>query len=100
MVYLVLAPPVAVVVRVTEDSASRGLIIPLIIQTIRLDRFRSVWTDEAPNLSSPDRSGADQTNAEHQATDLAVGVRISADDVPEARPGAPAPASLHRAAVW
>ena len=73
MEYLVLAPPVAVVVRVTEDSASRGLIIPLIIQTIRLDRFGSVWTDEAPNLSSPDRSGADQIDAEHQATDLAVG---------------------------
>ena len=72
MEYLVLAPPVAVVVRVTEDSASRGLIIPLIIQTIRLDRFGSVWTDEAPNLSSPDRSGADQIDAEHQATDLAV----------------------------
>jgi hypothetical protein len=42
MEHLVLAPTVAVVVRVTEDSASRGLIIPLIIQTIRQDPSGSV----------------------------------------------------------
>jgi hypothetical protein len=44
----------------------------LIIRTIRLDPSGSVWIDEAPNLSRPDRSGADQTDAEHQATDLAL----------------------------
>src|SRR5215212_5868671 len=49
-----------------------GLIIRLIIQTIRRDPTGSVWTDEAPNLSRPDPTGADQTDAEHQATDLAV----------------------------
>jgi hypothetical protein len=54
------------------------LIIRLIIQTIRRDRSGSVWTDEASNLSRPDPSGADQIDAEHQATDLAVGVRILA----------------------
>jgi hypothetical protein len=31
------------------------------------------WTDEASNVSRPDRSGADQIDAEHQATDLALG---------------------------
>jgi hypothetical protein len=44
----------------------------LIIQTIRLDPSGSVWTDEAFNLSRPDPSGADQIDAEHQATDLAA----------------------------
>jgi hypothetical protein len=64
---------VLAVVRVTEGAASRGLIIRLITQTIRRDPSGSVWIDKAPNLSSPDRSGADQIDAEHQATDLAVG---------------------------
>jgi hypothetical protein len=32
-----------------------------------------VWIDEASNLSRADWSGADQIDAEHQATDLAVG---------------------------
>ena len=50
-----------------------GLIIRLIIQTIRQDPSGSVWTDEASNVSRPDPSGADQIDAEHQATDLAVG---------------------------
>jgi hypothetical protein len=57
--------------------AGRGylpcLIIRLIIQTIRRVPSRSDWIDEASNLSRPDRSGADQIDAEHQATDLAVG---------------------------
>jgi len=34
---------------------------------------RSDWTDEAPNLSRADPSGADQIDAERRATDLAVG---------------------------
>ena len=45
----------------------------LIIQTILLYPSGAVWTDEPPNASSPDPSGADQIDAEHQATDLAVG---------------------------
>jgi hypothetical protein len=52
------------------------LIIRLIIHTILLDPSRAVWTDEASNVSSLDPSGSDQIDAEHQATDLAVGVRI------------------------
>jgi hypothetical protein len=56
-----------------EDAASHGLVIPLVIQTIRLDPSGSVWIDEPSNGSRPDRSGADQVDAEHQATDLAVG---------------------------
>jgi hypothetical protein len=47
------------------------LIIRLIIQTIRPDPSGSVQTDDPSNLSSPDPSGADQIDAEHQATDLA-----------------------------
>jgi hypothetical protein len=58
---------------VAEGAASHGLIIRLIIQTIRRDPSGSVWTDEASNVSRPDPSGADQIDAEHQATDLAVG---------------------------
>jgi hypothetical protein len=46
------------------------LIIGLIIQTIRRDRSESIQIDEAPNLSRPFPSGADQIDAEHQATDL------------------------------
>jgi hypothetical protein len=49
------------------------LIIPVIIQTIRREPSRPVAIDAPPNLSSPDPSGADQADAEHQATDLAVG---------------------------
>jgi hypothetical protein len=49
------------------------LIIPLIIQTIRLDPTRPDQIDEALDVSRPDPSGADQIDAEHQATDLAVG---------------------------
>ena len=45
---------------------------PLIIQTILLYPSGAVWTDEASNVSRPDPSGADQTDVEHQATDLAV----------------------------
>jgi hypothetical protein len=51
------------------------LIIPLIIQTIRLDPSGSIWTDQASNLTSQIPTGADQADAEHQATDLAVGDR-------------------------
>ena len=58
---------------VAEDSAPRHLIIRLIIHTIRRDPSGSIWIDEASNVSSPDRSGADQIDTEHQATDLAVG---------------------------
>src|SRR4029450_8580282 len=58
---------------VAEGAASHGLIIRLIIQTIRQDPTGAVWTDEGPNVSRPDPSGADQIDAEHQATDLAVG---------------------------
>jgi hypothetical protein len=43
------------------------LIIPMIIQTIRLDPSGAVWTDEAPNVTSLDPSGADQVDAEHPA---------------------------------
>ena len=58
---------------VAEGAASHGLIIRLIIQTIRRDPSGAVWTDGAPNVSRPDPTGADQIDAEHQATDLAVG---------------------------
>jgi hypothetical protein len=44
----------------------------LIIQTIRRVPSGPDATDEPPNLSRADPSGADQIDAEHQATDLAV----------------------------
>jgi hypothetical protein len=50
-----------------------ALIIPMIIQTILLDPSGAVWTDEAPNMSRPDPSGADQADADHP-----VGARKSA----------------------
>jgi hypothetical protein len=37
----------------------------MIIQTILLDPSGAVWTDEAPNVSRLDPSGADQADAEH-----------------------------------
>jgi hypothetical protein len=49
------------------------LIIRLIIQTIRRDPSGSVQIDDASNVSRPDPTGADQTDAEHRSTDLAVG---------------------------
>jgi hypothetical protein len=62
---------------VAKGAASQSLIIRLIIQTIRRDPSGAVWTDEAPNMSRPDPSGADQTDVEHQATDLAAAPRLS-----------------------
>jgi hypothetical protein len=53
----------------------RSLIIRLVIQTIRRARSGSVQIDGAPDVSRPDRSGADQIDVEHQATDLAVGLK-------------------------
>jgi hypothetical protein len=41
-------------------------------KTILLDPSGAVWADDAPNLSRPDPTGADQINAEHQATEPAV----------------------------
>jgi hypothetical protein len=88
---MVLTPTVAVVVRVTEDSASRGLIIRLIIQSIRRDRSGSVWIDDPSNVSRPDPSGADQIDAEHQATDLMPERRQGRPLVHERAAGATAP---------
>jgi hypothetical protein len=48
------------------------LIIPMIIQTILLDRSGAVWTDEASNVSRLDRSGAVQVDAEHLARNRKV----------------------------
>jgi hypothetical protein len=55
------------------------LSIRSIIQTIRPDPFGSVWIDDLLNVSSPDPSGADQIDAEHQATDLAIVVPAECD---------------------
>jgi hypothetical protein len=60
-------------VRTDKNRLVLIVIIPLIIRTIRRAPSRSDATDETPNVSSPDPSGADQTDAEHQPTDLAVG---------------------------
>jgi hypothetical protein len=77
MEYLVLAPPVSLDLS-GRRLRVRRLIIRLIIQTIRRDRSGSDQIDEASNLSRPDPSRADQIDAEHQATDLAVVLRRAA----------------------
>jgi hypothetical protein len=53
-------------------SVGCALIIPLIIQTIRLDPSGAVWTDWASNVSSLDPSGAVQVDAEHPARNRKV----------------------------
>jgi hypothetical protein len=53
-----------------EGCTSRGLIIPLIIQTIRLDPSGPDAIDGLSHLSRPDPSGTDQIDADHQPTDL------------------------------
>ena len=70
--HLVLAPQCLPWPWVAEGAAPHGLIIRLIIQTTSQDRSGSVQIDEPSNVSRPDRSGADQIDAQHQATDLAV----------------------------
>jgi hypothetical protein len=68
--------------RFPAETVRRGMRCPqrlisperrLIIHTIRQDPSGAVWTDDPSNLSRPDPSGADQIDAAHQATDLAVG---------------------------
>jgi len=76
--------PDPVLARLGSSSCLTCLIIRLIIQTIRQDPSVSVWIDGPSNLSRADRSGSDQIDAEHKATDLAVGVRI-----PRGAPQAP-----------
>ena len=48
------------------------LIIRLLIQTIRQNRSGSIWTDDPSDVSRPDRSGSDQIEVEHQATELVL----------------------------
>jgi len=45
----------------------------LVVRTVRRDPWWSVRIDGASNLSTADQSEAAQVDAEHQATDLAVG---------------------------
>jgi hypothetical protein len=63
---------VPVVWTAAEDSASRHLII----QPILLDPSGALWTDEAGNASRLDPAGADQADAEHQATDVVAPARF------------------------
>jgi hypothetical protein len=53
-----------------RGAVSHGLIIPLIIQTIRWDPSGPDAIDAPPDLSRADPSGADQIDAEHQATEV------------------------------
>ena len=50
-----------------------ALIIPMIVQTIRLDPSGPVWTDEASDVSRLDPSGAVQIDAEHPARNRTLG---------------------------
>jgi len=46
---------------------------PVDLQTIRRDPSGAVWSDEASNVSSPDRSGAIRVDAEHPPRNRKVG---------------------------
>jgi hypothetical protein len=72
-----------------RHSVGCALIIPMIIPTIRRVASGPVWIDDTSNLSRPDPSGADQIDAEHQATELAVGVLINRLSEPGSRPEGP-----------
>jgi hypothetical protein len=48
------------------------LIIPMIIQTIRLEPSGAVWSDEAADVSRLDPSGAVQVDAEHPSRNRKV----------------------------
>jgi hypothetical protein len=52
---------------------SAGVVIPMVIQTTQLVPPEPNWTDNMPHLTSLDPTGADQSDAEHSPTDLAVG---------------------------
>jgi hypothetical protein len=58
---------------VAEGAASHGLDRPFDHPDDSTRPFSIDQIDEALNVSSPDPSGADQIDAEHQATDLVVG---------------------------
>jgi hypothetical protein len=69
---------------VLDQSGCLPCLIIRLIMTIRRHPSGSVWIDEAPNVSRPDPSGADQIDAEHQATELAVVLAVAGG--PQARP--------------
>jgi len=54
-------------------SPSGHLIIPMIIRTTQLLPSGPNGTNDPPHLTSLDPTGADQSDAEHPPTDLAVG---------------------------
>ena len=60
----------------SEFCVGCALIIRLIIQTILLDPSRAIWTDEAPNLSRLDPSGAIQADANHPTRNRKVVGRL------------------------
>jgi hypothetical protein len=57
------------------DAVTR-LVIPMVIQTIQLALSGPNRADDTSHLTSLDPTGANQPDAEHQPTELAVGVRI------------------------
>ena len=73
------------VISLVEGAASHGLIIRLIIQTIRRDPSGPDAIDEASDVSRQYPSGADQVDAEHQATDWRLGFEsLAARTTPQA----------------
>jgi hypothetical protein len=60
---------------VAEGAAADGLIIRLIVQTIRWGRSGAVQIDEACNLGRPGRSGAVQIDLEHQVRSWCLAIR-------------------------
>jgi hypothetical protein len=56
----------------------------MVIQTIQLVLSEPNWTDSTAHVTRFDSTGANQSDAEHPPTDLAVGVRVSRGAPPKA----------------
>jgi hypothetical protein len=85
---VILAPGACLGIRSVVGCA---LIIPMIIQTIRLEPSGAVWTDGAPNVSRPDPSQAIQADAEQPSRNRKVvdffGIGGTNDRPPRRAPG-------------
>ena len=97
-----------------QTRPGRSRCWPLIIRTIRQHPSGSVWIDGPSNVSRPDRSGADQIDAQHQPTDLVATPQAGVgqlwrlpDEVPDLSgmvsgisPPAPSEPNLRAGAPW
>jgi hypothetical protein len=62
------------------QTQCRGVAVRVAVHQPAPDRTQAVWLDSAPDLSCTNSTRAHWVDVEHQATDLAVGVRILTGD--------------------